>query len=104
MSTPSAFAADAARREGELVARAWRITELENQLKSEASGEPENVRSLEAELAAARGELDALRQAFAQEHAARLAAESGEELARARSQLAQQAALLEQMRGRMGAS
>ena len=54
-----------------------------------------------AELARAQDELDALRQALAQEHAARVAAESGEELARARSELARQAVLLEQMRGRV---
>jgi hypothetical protein len=111
-----ALAAEVARREGELVARAWRITELENEnarlaavvsqpstpatggapraSSSEPSGE------LEVELSRARDELDALRKALTQEHAARVAAESGEELARVRSELARQAALLEQIRGR----
>lgn len=116
-----ALAAEVARREGELTARAWRITELENALSRlerahEAAtrrlvtleAEPAarsaarvNGGDLGAELARARDELDALRQALAQEHAARVAAESGEELARARSELARQAALLEQMRARV---
>jgi hypothetical protein len=77
------LAGEVARREGELVARAWRIAELERE---------------GAELARLRDELDALRQALTQEHAARVAAESGEELAHARSELARQAALLEQVR------
>ena len=111
------LAAEVARREGELTARAWRITELENertrlerayetatqQLESAKTAAPSSARSaegLEGELARARDELDALRQALAQEHAARLAAESGEELAHARSELARQAVLLEQMRAR----
>jgi multidrug resistance efflux pump len=55
---------------------------------------------LERELARTRDELDALRQALTQEHAARVAAESGEELSRARAELARQAALLEQIKGR----
>lgn len=116
------LAAEVARREGELLARAWRIAELENQLKeasgrargSSADGESRHeprassdVEALQGELTRARGELaraldelDALRQALKQEHELRVAAESGEELARARSELARQAALLEQMRGR----
>jgi chromosome segregation ATPase len=100
------LASEVARREGELVARGWRITELENEcarLRDEPAKKPEGREVLATEadpdaLARARDELDALRQALAQEHAARLAAESGEELARARSELARQAALLEQMR------
>ena len=112
------LAAEVARREGELTARAWRITELENerarldreyeaaarQLESQKAEPPRPGRELEAELARARDELDALRQALAQEHAARMAAESGEELTRARSELAHQVALLEQMRGRAESS
>ena len=42
-------------------------------------------------------ELNALRQALTQEHDARMAIESGEELARARADLARQAVLLEQL-------
>lgn len=122
------LAGEVARREGELVARGWRITELENQLKNaeeRARLEPEfrpesgeaaaadesklqapdgGTEPALAELARARDEIDALRQALTQEHAARVAAESGEELAHARSELARQAALLEQMRGRIESS
>ena len=104
-----ALAAEVARREGEIVARGWKITELENetarltQQLAEAKPEPSTSApsapsDLEAELAKARDELDALRQALTQEHAARVAAESGEELARVRSELAHQVALVEQMR------
>lgn len=113
------LASEVARREGELTARAWRITELENERArllaeaekaaepsavAEAPGEEGGAREAEAELVRALNELDALRQALAQEHAARIAAESGEELARARSELARQAALLEQVRGRVETS
>ena len=112
------LALQVARREGELVAQAWRITELENEkarlLAARAAapaaapapaaataeradaGRPD----LERELARTRDELDALRQALTQEHAARVAAESGEELSRARAELARQAVLLEQIKGR----
>jgi hypothetical protein len=95
------LASEVARREGELTARAWRIQELENALHRarpegrRAEGEPD------AALRKALDEVDALRKALAQEHDARVAAESGEELARARSELARQATLLEQMRGRV---
>jgi hypothetical protein len=95
------LALDIARREGELVARGWRITELENEnarlSKSSGGGASAGARGVE-------DELDALRQALAQEHAARVAAESGEELARVRSELAQHAALLEQIRRTRDAS
>ena len=110
------LASEVARREGELTARAWRITELENErarllAEAEKVAEPSaappdegGARDVEADLVRALNELDALRQAFAQEHAARIAAESGEELTRARSELAHQAALLEQVRGRVESS
>lgn len=106
------LAADVARREGELHARGWRIAELENQLakahgyglSSEIIPAPMDSLGVRAELDRVRDELDALRQALAQEHAARVAAESGEELSRARSELARQSALLEQMRGRLETS
>jgi hypothetical protein len=109
------LASEVARREGELTARAWHITELENERtrlierKSETK-RPEGRKATASEgdpevaLARLRDELDALRQALAQEHAARVAAESGEELARARSELARQAVLLEQLRGRAESS
>ncbi len=116
------LALQVARREGELVAQAWRITELENEkgglvasLEREtrrqaavaAPPAPASKARLEAassdlqgELARTRDEIDALRQALTQEHAARISAESGEELSRAREELARQAVLLEQMKGR----
>lgn len=96
------LAAEIARREGELTARGWRIAELENERAAPAA--KERPADADAALRSAYDELDALRQALAQEHAARVAAESGEELARARSELAGKEALLEQMRGRAGTS
>lgn len=76
------LAGEVARREGELTARAWRISELENERgRRTAYGDPEMTRDdpdlradLERELARAQSEVDALRQALAQEHAARVAA------------------------------
>ncbi|MDB5219628.1 MAG: response regulator receiver [Myxococcaceae bacterium] len=107
------LALQVARREGELVAQTWRITELENEkarlvAARQAAPAPAAPAAragaggpdLERELARTRDELDALRQALTQEHAARIAAESGEELSRARAELARQAALLEQIKGR----
>ncbi len=92
------LAMEIARRDGELVAREWRLAELEAQQPKAAGGDRDR------ELARIKDELDALRQALAQEHAARVAAESGEELARARAELARQAALLDQMRNASKAS
>ena len=103
------LALDVARRDGELAAQAWRITELENEKDRLAAGQlppaqPALLATLatrdvdvERELARTRDEVDALRQALTQEHAARVAAESGEELSRARAELARQAVLLEQI-------
>ncbi len=106
------LAADAARREGELVAQAWRITELERDLvrarEEAARGASTNGGAQQAAapdaaagaaaLAAALDELDALRQALAQEHAAKVAVESGDALVKARAELQRQSALLEQLR------
>jgi hypothetical protein len=101
------LANDVARREGELTARGWRIKELERALDTaKAHVPPPRVIEKIVEKAAPppmvpkalQDELDALRQALAQEHAARVAAESGEELTQARAELARQAALLEQIR------
>lgn len=89
------LALEVAKRDGELVTQAWRIEELEGQPRESTPAEP--VPS--EDLARARDEIDALRQALTQEHAARIAAESGEELVRARAELAQKAALLEQIKG-----
>lgn len=88
------LAMEIARRDGELLAREWRISELEARPAAQREEEPGRIRD----------EIDALRQALAQEHAARLAAESGEELSRARAELARQAALLDQMRNAPKAS
>jgi hypothetical protein len=99
------LALEIARREGELVAQAWRIEELEAKQPAGEVRSPtedaskDSAKDLERELGRVRDELDALRQALTQEHAARVAAESGEELTRARAELARQAALLEQIRG-----
>jgi hypothetical protein len=104
------LAADAARREGELVAQAWRITELERDLvrarEAAARGAIANggaqaatdAAGGAAALSAALDELDALRQALAQEHAAKVAVESGDALVKARAELQRQSALLEQLR------
>ena len=122
------LALEIARRDGELQAQAWKITELENAnanantstlsgsfaaaatqevelppvpssgASSDAGADAGRAAALEGDLAKARDEIDALRQALTQEHAARVAAESGEELSRARAELARQAALLEQLR------
>jgi hypothetical protein len=54
-------------------------------------------------LAAALDELDALRRALTQEHEARIRAESGEDLVRAREELARQSVLLEQLAQRLAA-
>ena len=86
------MAIDTARREGELHARTWRIAELEGELARNA------YRAIDLErLARTEDELDILRRAIAQEHDARLRAESGEELTQARAELQRQAVLLEQL-------
>ena len=99
------LALEVARRDGELVAQAWHITELETdkaRIAAAAARERAPLPSPKAAVdASVRDELDVLRQALTQEHAARVAAESGEELSRARAELARQGALLEQMRGRV---
>jgi hypothetical protein len=119
-----------ARREGELEARAWRISELEREvgLLSQSlhgaeerasramehaptvhySGEVRDPRDSDdaREAARLRTELDALRQALAQEHAEKIAekqqadkvrAESGSLLEEARAELARQTVLVEQL-------
>ncbi|WP_394832042.1 hypothetical protein LVJ94_36550 [Pendulispora rubella] len=86
------MAIDTARREGELHARTWRIAELEGELTRNA------YRAIDLErLTRLEDELDILRRAISQEHDARLRAESGEELTRARAELQRQAVLLEQL-------
>ena len=100
------LAVEVARREGELTAQTWQITELENDKRRLAAKDarpaspPPPAATTDRDLAVARDELDALRQALTQEHAARVAAESGEELLRARAELQRQGVLLDQLRGR----
>jgi hypothetical protein len=106
-----ALALELARREGESQASAWSIVELERRLATAVRSGPERERGsrtleeapsdLERRLAAALDELDALRRAMVKEHEARVRAESGEELARARREIQRQAVLLEQL-GRLG--
>jgi chromosome segregation ATPase len=100
------LALEVARREGELQARSWRIAELEERLASvEARPDPVATAAPSEPMAPslAQAELNALRQALAQEHEARVALESGEELSRARADIARQAALLEQLAGELEA-
>lgn len=64
------LAMEVARREGELRAQSWKITELENAGGPRlVAGNGSRVSELERELAKSREELDALRQALRQEHA-----------------------------------
>jgi hypothetical protein len=98
-----ALALEVARREGELTARGWRIVELENEVarlkaRAEMSPREEAPHADDVDASRLREEVEALRQALTQEHAARVAAESGEELSRVRSELARQTALLDQIR------
>jgi hypothetical protein len=96
-----ALALEVARREGEITSRGWRITELEQALTAGLGASakvPERTPAPDpARVARAEDELSALRQALTQEHAARTRAESGEELTKARAELARQAALIEQL-------
>ncbi len=79
----------------ELEAARWRISELSQREAGPAAAGPRDAGG-----AGAMTELDALRQALAQEHAARVRAESGEELRLARAELERQAVLLAQLRAR----
>jgi hypothetical protein len=92
-----ALALEVARREGEAQATMWTVSELERRLSANdappaagagnATEATADEGDLGAALAAAQDQLDALRQALAQEHDARIRAESGEELARARAEI-----------------
>jgi hypothetical protein len=89
-----ATALDAARRESELEARAWRIGELETRLAQiPKSTQP----SPASDHSALEEQIDALRQALTQEHVARVAAESGEALAAALREIERQSVLLHQL-------
>jgi hypothetical protein len=64
------LAMEVARREGELRAQAWRLTELENAgVRAPPAGNGSRVTELERDLEQSREELSALRQALRQEHA-----------------------------------
>jgi hypothetical protein len=100
-----ALALELARREGEAQASAWAVAELERRLaevvvpptvEPAPAGAAHDVEA-PSRLREALDELDALRQALAQEHALRVRVESGEELAQARAEIERQAALLEQL-------
>jgi chromosome segregation ATPase len=121
-----ALALDLARREGEMQASGWRLTELERELtlaREEQSRMREELERNDAAvetpvmarmaavaatpvasaseaaqaLARALDEIEALRTALAQEHDARKRLESGDDLARARAAIERQAVLLEQL-------
>jgi hypothetical protein len=112
-----ALALDLARRQGDLEATSWRLKELEHAL-TVAKGGGERLGESERKIAALLDELDVVKQALAQEHAARSLAESrargagaeggaslspsdasdvNDELARARAELQRQEALIEQL-------
>jgi hypothetical protein len=91
-----ALALELARRDAEMQAGEWSIQELEHELaREEPAASPTQGEA--QRLAAALEELEALRLALTQEHQARVRAESGEELVRARSEIQRQAALVEQL-------
>jgi hypothetical protein len=94
-----ALARELARREGDAQAGAWTVAELERKL-TQAAAQPRP--SGGSTSSAALEELDALRKALTQEHAARVRAESGEELVQARAEIQRQAALLAQAGGAGG--
>ena len=110
------LALEVARRESELVAQGWLVQEVRavSRAAEDATRGPVTLASPPSErdgdgppadvLARALDEVVALRQALTQEHAARVAAESGEELERARAEVARQAVLLEQLGARQSSS
>jgi len=93
-----ALALELARREGEAQGTGWALAELERRL-AERPDEPPAAPTTagDGRLVAALSEVDALRQALAQEHEARVKAESGEALTRAQAEIERQAVLLAQM-------
>jgi SAM-dependent methyltransferase len=93
-----------ARQKGDAQAQEWKLSELEQRLAMAAASAPQATPAAPAPAAAPdadsqalRAELDALRQAMAQEHEARVRAESGEALTKAQTELARQATLIEQL-------
>jgi hypothetical protein len=95
-----ALALDLARREGEAHASTWKIEELERRLAQVAdvpAPSPDERPDESVQRSVVLDELDALRQALVQEHAARVRVEAGEEMTRLRAEVARQAALLDQL-------
>jgi hypothetical protein len=99
-----ALALDLARREGEAQAMVWQVTELERRLAqaAEPSAPAPPGQGTDSRLAQALDQLDALRVALAQEHDARVRAESGEELSRAHAEIQRQAVMMEQLVRELG--
>lgn len=93
-----ALALELARRTSELEAERWRAAELEGKLsRARASSGGRGAAPSETPgTGEGAGELEALRAALAQEHAARVRAESGEALREAHRRLAEQDVLLAQ--------
>jgi hypothetical protein len=99
-----AMSLELARYEGELLARDWRIAELEQSLAiadagiAAAASEPQSRGRAVGELEA---EVDTLRRALAQEHDARKRAESGQGADDLRAALAEKMALIEQLSAKL---
>ena len=99
------LAAECARREGELEARAWRIQELELE-RALPPSEPvptADAAALRAENERLEAELFALRQGFVQEHEARLAADA-HALAKLQAELEEKSARIEELEGRLSSA
>ena len=98
-----ALATTAAKQKSEIEAYRWRITELERPRDTDGDrlepAPPASTPDRPAARTSADAEIDALRQALAQEHEARVRAENGEALRQARAQLEKQEVLLRQMTG-----
>lgn len=109
-----AMAVEVARYEGELLARDWRIAELEQNLAIAESAANLPPPPPAASREAARGsddarieelerEIDTLRRALAQEHEEKKRIESGQGIDELRAALAEKMALIEQLAQRAGA-
>jgi hypothetical protein len=99
-----AMSLELARYEGELLARDWRIAELERALSlahSSAGGSSSPARGGGARVTELEAELDTLRRALAQEHEARKHAESGQGADDLKAALAEKMALIEQLSARL---
>jgi len=92
------LALDLARREADAQGAAWTVAELERRLaeRAQAATRAEGSGDTKLALSQALDEVDALRRALAQEHAARVQVESGAALAQARREIEQLTVLLEQ--------